>query len=157
MLLGCSVVGNAQLTVRDAFVSMPDTLCPFLDVQQRAYLLNVAPIGDTIPNRFDGQTVLKERTERTVGLQVADGVEYTIFLQNDTITFIQTACAPVCASVVKQYDAAWHYLQTITPSIQGIFVEAMLQDGTIVYKDNTPELLDEDEKKAYQRSNSSTF
>ncbi len=157
MLLGCSVVGSAQLTVRDAFVSMPDTLCPFLDVQQRAYLLNVAPIGDTIPNRFDGRSVLKERTEQNIGLQVAEGVEYTLFVQNDTITFIQTACAPICASVVKQYDGEWRYVQTVRPSIQGVFVEAMLQDSAIVYKDNTPELLDEDERKAYQRSNSSTL
>lgn len=144
-------MGQAQLTVRDAFVSMPDTLCPFLDVQQRVYLLNIALVGDTIPNRFDGQSVLKERKEHTLCLEIADGVEYTIFVQNDTIMLIQTACAPICASVVKQYDGGWHYLRTVSPSTQGVFVEAVLTDGVVVYKDNTSELLDEDEKKAYQR------
>ncbi len=140
----------AQINVHEAFIAMPDTLCPFLDVQQRAFLANVASVSDTIPNRLNGKSAVIERTEQALRVHIADGVEYSLLVQNDTINFIQTVCAPVCASIVKQYTSDWQYLQTVAPTIQGVFVEAKLQDGTIIYQDNTPELLDEDEKKDYK-------
>ncbi len=150
MFLGLSVVGHAQMKVWDVFTSMPDTLCPFVDLQNRVCMVRIAGC-DTVPNRLDGVSYLIDQTKYSLRVQIADGVEYGLLLHNDTITFIQTVCAPVCASIVKQYDSEWHYLQTITPPLKGVFVEAMLQDSAIIYKDNTPELLDEDEKKAYQR------
>ncbi len=153
VLMGLSIGVSAQVSVKDAFHMIPDMLCPFLDKQQRFYMIMKAEFGelDTIDNRLNGKSTIISLTPQTLRVQIADGVEYGFMVQNDTITFVQTVCAPVCASIVKQYDREWHYLQTITAPIQGVFVEAMLQDTTIVYKDNTPELLDEDEKKAYQR------
>ncbi len=153
VLMGLSISVSAQVSVKDAFHMIPDTLCPFLDKQQRLYMIMKAEFGelDTIENRLDGKSTIIELTQQTLRVQIADGVEYGFMVQNDTITFVQTMCAPVCASIVKQYDSEWLYLQTMTPPLKGIFVEAVLQDSAIVYKDNTPELLDEDEKKEYQR------
>ncbi len=141
----------AQTNVRDAFIVMPDTLCPFFDTQQRAYMVNRALVGDTIANRLNGKSVITEQTDSTLRIHIAEGVEYTLRMHTDTITFIQTVCAPVCASIVKQYKADWTYLHTVPAPIQGIFVEATLQGGSIVYHDNTPELLDDNEKKEYKQ------
>ncbi len=156
LLLGVSFIGNAKISLHDAFISMPDTLCPFLEIQQRSFLANVSSLSDTIPNRLNGETAVIERTEQMLRVFITEGVEYDLLLQNDTIIFIQTVCAPICSSVVKQYDSNWNYLNTVVPTIQGTFVEAKWQNGTIVYQDNTPELLDEEEKKEYKR-NSSTL
>ncbi len=151
--MGLSIGVSAQVSVKDAFHTIPDTLCPFLDEQQRLYMVMKAEFGelDTIDNRLNGKSTIIALTPQTLRVQIADGVEYGFMVQNDTITFVQTMCAPVCASIVKQYDSEWLYLQTKTHQQKGIFVEALLQDSAIVYKENTPELLDEDEKIEYQR------
>ncbi len=144
---------SAQINVRDAFLTMPDTLCPFLDKVQRYYLLTAAAEGtlDTVQNRFNGESSIIELQPNVLRVHIAEGVEYDLLIQTDTITLIQTVCAPICASVVKQYDSLWQYLRTIHPSITGMLIEAELRGEDIVYKDNTPDLLDEDEKQEYKQ------
>ncbi len=141
----------AQIRVQDALLTMPDTLCPYLTVAQRGYLLQLSKTNerDTVINNFGGKSTLVDITNNTLQLHIAEGITYTLLTANDTITFIQTACAPICSSIVQQYTSDWKYIQTITPSIKGVFVEAIVEDGVIRYADNTPDLLDEDEKREY--------
>ncbi len=151
LLISVSCIAQAQIRVQEAFLTMPDTLCPFLEKQQRYYLLTSAQEEkyDTVVNQFNGKSTLIQQTANTLRIHIADGIEYDLLTQHDTITFIQTACAPICSSIVKQYTADWQYIRTITLPLPGTFVEAQLQDGKIIYHDNTPALLDENEKKEY--------
>lgn len=147
-----SVIGCVAQSVADVFLTMPDDLCPYLNTRQRLYLLEYAKAGttDSVVNMFDVPSSVLEYKEDLLRLQIVDGIEYDLFLHADTLYFVQTACAPICHSVVKAYDKQWNLLRNIVPPIQATFVEAVIKDGQLQYIDRTPLLLDEEERKYYQ-------
>lgn len=63
----------------------------------------------------------------------------------DTIIVIHTICAPVCSSCARVYNKGWHLIGTLTPPFQSPFPEAYIKDGKLLWRDNYPQLLDEDE------------
>ncbi len=104
-------------TVESLYISMPDGLNPVLTKQNRLELLEYykAKQGDTITNRFGGQT----------RLLFFDSIQSCLIIQNtqnsrfemkvfkiDSITpaigIIRTVCSPICQSVVEFYDTAWN-------------------------------------------------
>lgn len=74
----------------------------------------------------------------------------TLILTADSIYVIETACAPICSSVVRLINSKGNMLQTLPcPFPHAVFPEAYFEGKEIKWRDNTPELLDEDEKKIY--------
>lgn len=74
----------------------------------------------------------------------------TLKLSTDSIYVIETACAPICSSVVRLINSKGNVLQTLPcPFPHAVFPEAYFEGKEIKWRDNTPELLDEDEKKIY--------
>lgn len=72
----------------------------------------------------------------------------TIQLSEDTIAVIETACSPICSSIVRVYNQNWLFLTTIPhPFEHAIFPEAYIDGGRIYWRDNTDALLDEEEKQ----------
>lgn len=66
----------------------------------------------------------------------------------DSLLVITTACAPICSSVVQVYNAAGEYLGQIQPpDSKAVFPEAYIEEGKLLWRDNTAAILDEDEKR----------
>lgn len=151
LLAGSVLTLKAQLTVSEAFVTMPADLFPYLNTKQRLYLLEYAKAGstDSIINLFDEPTSVPAYQPDMLGIKVAEGVEYDLLLKGDTIIFIQTVCAPICSSIVKVYDKKWNYLYTLRPTIDAMFVKATIENSEVVFTDETPLLLDDEERKHY--------
>lgn len=63
----------------------------------------------------------------------------------DSIIVIHTVCAPVCSSCARVYNKEWHLIGTITPPFRSPFPEAYIEDGRPLWRDNYPQLKDEDE------------
>lgn len=72
--------------------------------------------------------------------------ETAITITRDTLRFgtdsamvIETACAPICSSIVQVFDNNWKLLRTVpAPSPSAVFPEAYIEDGQIKWRDNTP-------------------
>lgn len=67
----------------------------------------------------------------------------------DSIIAIQTVCEPICSSVVYVFRPNGTLLHTIpAPDANAIFPEAQFtEEHTIRWTDNTPTMLDDEEKK----------
>ncbi len=74
----------------------------------------------------------------------------------DTAIVITTACAPICSSVARVYainkvseDAVWTFIRTIpAPDEHAVFQEAYFDNGHLLWRDNTPDMLDDEEKNS---------
>lgn len=75
----------------------------------------------------------------------------TIQLGSDTLLVIETACAPICSSIVRVYDTRWQYIGVLNPPFaKAVFPEAYIENKHLRWRDNTYLMLDEEEKKAIQ-------
>ena len=68
----------------------------------------------------------------------------------DTLFLIQTVCAPICVSVVSAYTMNWRFLKMIEPPFVADLYSAHVAGDSLVFVDQTPLLLDEEERKHYQ-------
>ena len=65
----------------------------------------------------------------------------------DSIIVIHTVCAPVCSSCARVYNKEWTLIGTLTPPFRSPFPEAYIENGRLLWRDNYPQLLDEDERR----------
>jgi len=76
----------------------------------------------------------------------------TLVVRADSIIVIETACAPICSSIVRIYNKEWRMIGDIpSPFSDAVFPEAFIENNAIHWRDNTGELLDEEEKKAIEQ------
>lgn len=72
-------------------------------------------------------------------------------IQGDTAMVITTICAPICSSVARVYaidNKVWQLVNTLTGDSTAVFPEAYFEEQQLRWRDNTPELLDNEEKNA---------
>ena len=150
MLMPCTKAFS-QLPVSQLLLSMPDSLCPYLDMKQRIVMVEYAnkQISDSVENIYGGHSHIAQLTDSYLNMQVADGFTIEILTDSTGFYLIQTACAPICSSIIKRYIANWLYVEEIKPQEKAMFMKAEVQNGDIVWSDQTPLLLDEEEKKNY--------
>lgn len=66
----------------------------------------------------------------------------------DSALVVQTVCAPICSSTAHIYNTKQdHLIRTIKPTVEGVFPYAWIENGTLHWRDNTVEMLDDQEKK----------
>ncbi len=65
----------------------------------------------------------------------------------DSIIVIHTVCAPVCSSCARVYNKEWQLIGTLTPPFQSPFPEAYIEDGKLLWRDNYPQLMDDNERR----------
>lgn len=65
----------------------------------------------------------------------------------DSIIVIHTVCAPVCSSCARVYNKEWTLIGTLTPPFRSPFPEAYIEDGRLLWRDNYPQLLDDNERR----------
>ena len=95
-----------------AIFTMPDSVCPYLDSQQRFTLAAQATKGvyDTIPNKLGGRSWVEERTEQSVTYRLSPSLTMQVVAKADTIIVIESICAPLCSTLTRQYDYTWGLL-----------------------------------------------
>lgn len=65
----------------------------------------------------------------------------------DSLLVVRTVCAPVCSSAAAVYTPSGQLLHPIFPAPHSVFPEAHIVNGTVVWQDNTADILDDTEKK----------
>lgn len=68
-------------------------------------------------------------------------------VSGDTAIVITTACAPICSSIARVYainNKEWRLVNTLTGDSTAVFPEAYFEDKQLRWRDNTPQLLDEE-------------
>jgi len=99
---------------------MPDSLCPYLNIQQRKFMLDYALRGsfDTIPNQLQGRSCIELFDPQNDVLRVRLTSSLTAELRAgaDTITLVETICAPICSTLTRKYNYAWILLgESLSP------------------------------------------
>lgn len=74
-------------------------------------------------------------------------VTFDTLQHQDTLYVIQTACAPICSSVVHIYLNTGVFVSRLYPPFKAVFAEAYIADDRLLWRDNTYMILDEEEKK----------
>lgn len=74
-------------------------------------------------------------------------VTFDTLKHQDTLYIIQTACAPICSSVVHIYSTTGVFITRLYPPFKAVFAEAYIADDRLLWRDNTYMILDDEEKK----------
>lgn len=94
-----------------------------------------------------GNPVVEEESARYSRIRMADSCYIEVQNYGDSILWVQTVCAPVCSSLARVYNKEWQIIREVYPPQECIFPFATIQDGRLVWQDNTGEILDDEEKK----------
>ena len=90
---------------------------------------------------------------------IVDEGNYQRYLTQDSCTIevldygrtalvVQTVCAPICSSSARVYNTKSNkVVKDIKPTVEGVFPYAWIENGHLYWKDNTAEMLDEQERK----------
>ena len=74
--------------------------------------------------------------------------------KSDSVMIIETVCAPACSSTVRVYNKVSNALiRTIKPACESIFPYAWVENGELKWRDNSFEILDDEELKLLQTTN----
>lgn len=84
-------------------------------------------------------------------LQMADSCYLDIVDYTDSLLVVRTVCAPVCSSVAAVYSKSGQVLRTILPPTNSVFPEAYIDSSVLLWRDNTPEILDDTERKYMEK------
>ena len=65
----------------------------------------------------------------------------------DSALVVETVCAPICSSTARVYNKVSNALiRVVPPTCSGIFPYAWIENGELHWRDNTEQILDEEEK-----------
>lgn len=126
VLLAISSLG-LRAQIAEAWISMPDSVCPFLSEQQRLSMMQYAKAGltDTVVNLLDGKTYLDSINLQAgyISAQMTANMTLEMALESqaadasadaattEVIRITKTVCAPICSTIVTWYDFAWNVIK----------------------------------------------
>lgn len=147
-----SLTASAQIAINQVFLTLPDTICPYLGVNEKKFLIEYSNqnLQVEVDNLFGGKSSIISKSDNHLVLQATEGVVIEILLDKDGFYCITTACAPICSSVVNRYIGNWMFIERVQPPKEALFMKASVEAGVIVWTDETPNMLDDEEKKFYQ-------
>jgi hypothetical protein len=122
---------NAQ-TAKEAFLSMPESLSPDMNLYARMDLVDLYNAGQqaVIANSFNDTIALETLTTDYLCLKTGKGSLQIIALQmineSQLYCLIHTVCGPVCDSRMDFYSVSWNRLNSdtfITPATKTGFID----------------------------------
>jgi len=78
---------------------------------------------------------------------ISDSCIVEVLDYTDSALVVQTVCAPICSSTARVFSKDNKLIRTIRPADMGIFPYAWIENDTLHWRDNTDQLLDDEEKK----------
>lgn len=118
--------------ISKVWLNMPDSLCPYLNVQQRQNMIlqvwNHQSPRDTFPNQLEGTAYLDTiiESEQRLIVQYAPVLRADMRLQGDTIVLTHEICAPKCGSFTRYYDPDWKLLKVEFSPFEALKEEEMI-------------------------------
>lgn len=116
-------------TVRDVWLSMPDSLSGVLSAKQRAELLNVADmgIGKEVDNLLGGKSQLLTLSEQFMAVRTSESSTVQLRLlphgADSVVCVARTFLAPEPESLVEVYNAAtWQRLSQVELGLEPLVV-----------------------------------
>lgn len=139
MFIPCMLMAQKP-NVEQAFLTIPQDLCPFFDVRTAYQMLNLAKSGveDSTINFFGGKSRVMMVLPDQITLAVADSITYDVCVTDSSIVYIQTVCVPVCNSIVRRYDSQWHNEVRLYPPFEAPFCKSVFEADTLRWIDTTP-------------------
>ena len=111
----CACAAWGQTSVAEAWVSMPDSLCPFLSHQHRLQMLQYAKAGlsDTLENKFEGRSYIDslDLSGNYLSVQLTPNLHFSLHTADSIITIEQVVCAPICNATTCVYSADWRLIR----------------------------------------------
>ncbi|MBR1716124.1 MAG: hypothetical protein IJ718_00730 [Paludibacteraceae bacterium] len=110
-------------------------------------------IAEIMKNLGGGAKVLDSDHKGThLLVQLSDSCQVEVIgdsLTNE-VMLIYTSCAPICSSCVRMYrvidKGEWLLTGDRKPTCGGVFPQAFWENGELIWRDNTPQWLDDEEK-----------
>lgn len=118
---------SAVSQVREAWMLMPDSVCPYLNRQQRLNLLRYAEMGvlDTVRNALDGRSWVDSISLEQITVHLTPNLTWQVRVlpadsiaqhapaaaANTGICVKATLCAPICTEARYYYDTLWQLLK----------------------------------------------
>ena len=82
--------------------------------------------------------------------QTKDSCKIEVLDYGKQALVVETVCAPICSSTARIYNTKTNkVVRDIQPTVEGTFPYAWIEDGQLYWRDNTIEILDDQEKKDY--------
>ena len=111
----CACAAWGQTSVAEAWLSMPDSLCPFLSHQHRLQMLQYAKAGlsDTLENKFEGRSYIDslDLSGNYLSVQLTPNLHFSLHTADSIITIEQVVCAPICNATTCIYSADWRLIR----------------------------------------------
>ena len=111
----CACAAWGQTSVAEAWLSMPDSLCPFLSHQHRLQMLQYAKAGlsDTLENKFEGRSYIDslDLANNYLSVQLTPNLHFSLHTTDSLITIEQVVCAPICNATTCFYSADWRLIR----------------------------------------------
>lgn len=100
--------------------------------------------GSILPEEYlylVGGSLNIERHGETTRFLLADSsfIDLYYYEQGDSILFIRSQCAPLCASFARVYGEKWELLRTIPAPRTMILPEAYVENGELKWRENFKE------------------
>ncbi len=89
--------------------------------------------------------------EDTVSVACKTTSQRDTLICGDSTIIIHTVCAPICSSHVSVYTKDGKLIGTIPAPLHTVFPEAYIESGNILWRDNTPQMLDDSERRALDK------
>ena len=97
---------------------------------------------------MNGQVDTLIHMDNYTKFQMADSCYIEVLNYKDSCLVVETVCAPICSSCARVYNKEWKVMRTISsPYPHAIFPLAHIEDGKLLWADNTSEILDDEERK----------
>lgn len=112
ILLGLMCVEISLATsVVDVFISIPDTVCPYFTTEQRMQL--ITPPYRPVINELQGFSQVDDVSieNQYMHISFTNGVSLELRLLSERCQYVETVCAPICASVIRTYDEGWNLIE----------------------------------------------
>ena len=101
--------------IAEAWISMPDSICPFLTAQQRMQMMLYAQNGDFSPvkNEFEGESRIDSINviNDYLSIQVTDNMHWVITTAAGMIRIEKVISAPMPNTTFLYYDFTWKLLR----------------------------------------------
>ena len=111
----CACAAWGQTSVAEAWLSMPDSLCPFLSHQHRLQMLQYAKAGlsDTLENKFEGRSYIDslDLSGNYLSVQLTPNLHFSLHTADSIITIEQVVCAPICNATTCVYSTDWRLIR----------------------------------------------
>ena len=134
LMIGSSSLGYSQQLAKELFVNMPDSILPLLTAVNRADCIDFleSNMNAKVENRLNKTSEMTVLGNDYIQMQITPNSSWqmkTLAVNDSTqvICAISTACAPVCDSDIRFYDASWKQLSNTSyltiPTLNDFLIE----------------------------------